>query len=610
MSAWSPSQPNGWWPSMSPTGRYVAYGNWHLYVTDLQTGETWDTNLPACPSGWASETVVGGAVELGANCVRDFYLCDVVSRTITKHPIAAETGPHKIVGETIVGVRPGGENPAHMAYYRNGVPVPNQDGKGWFGWDTNTPDGRHFLLSASRTQPWRAVIVDAETGTEVRRFPDVVSNMFMDFVVRPDGFYLTHHHGPMLLMRPDGTTQTIPTVVPDNHGWEGGPTLAWAGEELWIWTGLAIGANEQLFIAGRRLGDTDPILLPGGGGNLNVTYDEAQDVFIVAGTTDRGALTVHTVSRTAARTKVSTVITPFDYPIPDTGWPRGLGWGYLGGSMTAPGNVSSGDDTGTTRPIIEAIGAYNDGTPWIRPQDESRLLAIFVSPRDDAKYKTNRDEARQDVITLARRSGAAVLVYDDHPYTAPDAEGNYHGAYDLWSEVEWYRQAGCAALVGLQVYPSEGNANWQVQYWHEPDCTIAQQKGFSVVLIQAAYQQSAKWMLKDIAAMLNATDALAVRHPAVVGTMMFGFERYAQRPKELNDWLVKRERLLTQRRQDPVDRARWPRTATPEVAPEVAPEVPSAPPVVTPEVSEVPEPSARPRRRSWWRRILCALGLC
>jgi hypothetical protein len=605
ITSWSPSQPNGWWPQWSPSGRYLAYGNWHLYVTDMHTGETWDTGLVACPSGWASDTVVGGAVEIGGNNLREFYLCDITTRTITKQPMASTTGPNKIVGETIVGVTPGGDNPAHMTYYRNGQLVSNQDGQGWFGWDTNTPDGRHFLLSDSRN--WQAVIIDAEAGHEVRRFPGVAPNMFVDFIVGPDGFYLTHQHGPMLLFRPNGSSETIPTVVPDGRGWEGGPTLVFAHDELWIWTALVLGANEQSFMAGRRLGDAQPILLPGGPGQISVVYDETRDVFCVAGQDTRGTLTAYAaVPRTTARTDVTSRITPFDYPIPDTGWPRGLGWGYLGGTLNAPGNVSSGDDHGTSRPILEGIGVNNDGTPWIRPQDESRLLAIVVSPRDDAKYKTNRDAARAEVVALANRSGAAVLVYDDHPYTAPDANGNFHGAYDLWSEVEWYRQAGCAALVGLQVYPSEGNANWQVQYWHEPDCAIAQQKGFSVVLIQAAYQQSAKWMYKDIAAMLNATDALAVRHPAVVGTMMFGWERNAQRPKELNDWLLKRERMLTQRRQDPCDRTRWPRTpvATPEVPPEVTPEVP-------PEVPATPEtPPVVHRRRSWWRRILCALGLC
>ena len=47
-SVWNASSANGWWPNLSPDGKYVAYGNWgDSFVTDLQTKQTWNFKNPA-----------------------------------------------------------------------------------------------------------------------------------------------------------------------------------------------------------------------------------------------------------------------------------------------------------------------------------------------------------------------------------------------------------------------------------------------------------------------------------------------------------------------------------------------------------------------------------
>jgi len=62
LSSWSPTQSmhtcsppgcNGWWPELSPDGRYVSYGNWgDNWVTDLQTSQNYDfSNPPGLPAG-------------------------------------------------------------------------------------------------------------------------------------------------------------------------------------------------------------------------------------------------------------------------------------------------------------------------------------------------------------------------------------------------------------------------------------------------------------------------------------------------------------------------------------------------------------------------------
>jgi hypothetical protein len=47
LSRWTPSTTNGWWPELSPDGRYVMYGNWGgMWITDLQADQTYDLGNP------------------------------------------------------------------------------------------------------------------------------------------------------------------------------------------------------------------------------------------------------------------------------------------------------------------------------------------------------------------------------------------------------------------------------------------------------------------------------------------------------------------------------------------------------------------------------------
>ncbi len=64
-STWSPTQTtNGWWPQISPDGRYVSYGNWgESWVTDLQTGQNYDFSKAdgSLPDG--SRCIAGNWIE-------------------------------------------------------------------------------------------------------------------------------------------------------------------------------------------------------------------------------------------------------------------------------------------------------------------------------------------------------------------------------------------------------------------------------------------------------------------------------------------------------------------------------------------------------------------
>lgn len=61
INVWRPTlTTNGWWPRLSPDGRYVAYGNWgESWVTDLQTGESRDLRNPADLAGIEHRCIAG-----------------------------------------------------------------------------------------------------------------------------------------------------------------------------------------------------------------------------------------------------------------------------------------------------------------------------------------------------------------------------------------------------------------------------------------------------------------------------------------------------------------------------------------------------------------------
>jgi len=58
---WSPTQTaNGWYPYLSPDGKYVAYGNGETWVTNLQTQQNWNfTNPPDLPPTWMNNHACG-----------------------------------------------------------------------------------------------------------------------------------------------------------------------------------------------------------------------------------------------------------------------------------------------------------------------------------------------------------------------------------------------------------------------------------------------------------------------------------------------------------------------------------------------------------------------
>lgn len=570
---WTPPQPNGWHPKLSPSGRYVAYGWTRVWTYDRETDTVRDHGS-GWPAGWYDADTLG-ITDLvpGDDQARAFRLVRMQTGSTAVVSLPARTLPSVCGGGHVFGAVPHGDV---WRLYRDGDPLQTVD---CYGTPNLSADGR-YLVQPVPAQSWRPAVIDAATGLVLRVLPSAVQNARP--WSGPDGCYVTFDRGTQAWVNtPDGQEFQVYARTPE---WSG--ALAWRDGALWIWTWAELGPNNQCFVVGRPVDSADAICVPMIGLGLDAVWDGG--AWVLTGHDDKGRMSLHTVEPDAPRVDVRTLLTPFTWPMPSTDWPRGMGWGWLGGEADAPGSLTSGADHVTGRPMVEAIGTNADGSPWIRPEDYPRLAAIFVSPKDARDRVAERDAA----LALAQQTGAAVLVYDDGPDTTRTADGSKSGAYTLRLELDWYRARGVAAIAGLMVYPTENANGWQIDYWHEPDCQQLGAAGYPVVLIQAGYTQSGRWPHKTCAEMLDLSDALARRHPHVLGTLMFGWRRRRE-PADWTAWLEARCQVLAGR--PPLDLSRWPRTPRPDpVTP--APEPPAPVDGAGPE--PVPAPAPTPTKRA------------
>lgn len=58
MTRWTPSHTNGWYPQLSPSGRYVAFGNWNVWIVD-----TTDWTVRDLGPGWAAGWLTLAGIE-------------------------------------------------------------------------------------------------------------------------------------------------------------------------------------------------------------------------------------------------------------------------------------------------------------------------------------------------------------------------------------------------------------------------------------------------------------------------------------------------------------------------------------------------------------------
>lgn len=244
-------------------------------------------------------------------------------------------------------------------------------------------------------------------------------------------------------------------------------------------------------------------------------------------------------------------------PTPRGGAFRPMGVYLFGADAAAPGNLTSGADHQTSRPMIEGLGLYEDGSPWIAPADQSRMIAVYYSPRDtsligwtadrirllarhfqlpnvdkllDAFHRDDPSFLYTTTVAFARQRQIPVLLYDDHrPY----------GLHAMMTQMQ---REGVGVIPAINVYPAERNNIWQINTWHRDE--IRNFKTQPVVLVIAGYTQTGNWHPNDVADMWIRIDNLAEEEPNVIGKLIYGYQRRLELPA-LQTWALDRVRMLT-----------------------------------------------------------------
>jgi hypothetical protein len=113
ITTWAPTlTTNGWWPRLSPDGRYVAYGNWgESWVTDLQTGQSYDLRNPAdlvgtqhrCIAGqWITPTKLTFPCESSNLAADNMYRYEVDFASGTPTPVRVSDNTGLVAGSQFV----------------------------------------------------------------------------------------------------------------------------------------------------------------------------------------------------------------------------------------------------------------------------------------------------------------------------------------------------------------------------------------------------------------------------------------------------------------------------------------------------------------------------
>lgn len=446
------THPNGRNLRLSPTGRYLAHGNWIVFVRDLVTGELHECGR-GWSAGWLNDTTLGITDVLDPDDNRsrqwrayrpDLRRWDPTTR-VGQAPVACAGG--------VIWGRDNWTDSEDVRYERNGLPYPMDPALGRLAGDLLGNDGQllvtpnQFLLLAQPDRGWRGVIVDAggPIGRLVRELPDPI-NLAGRIYDGPDGPYVTYGRaGRTILNTPTGThTLTAPWL--DGNPWpespakdigEAGAVIAWddAGE-LWFFQIVWAGHLGQMFVAIRKARTSEMdgtiarvIELPHlgldvhlDGGNLTL----AGFAFGTPSLPDNLGRVITDIDIHAwPRTNVLNHVRRFDWPVtvpakPIAFWPFGDPRGNVGGGQSTPDE----DDC-----VIEGIGQYPDehpefgGKPWLAPENNTpeRLLGYWTSrwdsehalvqyPTDDAIRRLADgylvDHVRDELVELYREATA------------------------------------------------------------------------------------------------------------------------------------------------------------------------------------------------------------
>ncbi|MDP2642010.1 MAG: hypothetical protein Q8P21_01830 [bacterium] len=299
LEIWSPTQTsNGWWPALSPNGRYVAYGNW---------GESWVTDLES-PTKITRNFSRPEDLPKGARCIAGQWMSST-KLTFVCSDIPGVDGFYRyevIVGEWVA--RRTSDNPG------------NVEGNVFKAKDNHWAS----YLAPTRIAKDNQVIVSGGTGGVIAISGNTLvhactnenqsicvrdgANLSKTYQVRTplhqmeinSGYILYGGSGPVRGITPSGTDIDL-TVSPWRY--EGIGDLTSVNNTVWVTTTSWDSSANTGYIFVRPWGSISTIAIPAEAVSVSTIYKDGD--FVIAYNDDSGRMKVVTVPADSPRTIVT-----------------------------------------------------------------------------------------------------------------------------------------------------------------------------------------------------------------------------------------------------------------------------------------------------------------
>ena len=437
-TSWSPSQTNnGWWPALSPDGRYVAYGNWgESWVTDLQTKQNHDLSRPEeLPSGarclggqWIKPDTVTFVCELEDNSKYYRYEAKIGEW----RPKKKDDDPSLVAGNKFVAAD------GHWASW-----TPQRIARDNRILASDSPGGALAIggnLTAHACDNTNSQICFWTDNALSRRYSAQTPLHQMD---ARQGYIAYGGYGPVRGITTPNNQDIDLTATPWRREFQ--PTVFAVGNAIWLATYSENSSTEYIVL--RPWGRKDAIILNGGAASMDAVSNGT--TITVAYATDRGALTVVTVPANSPRSTLTgegTVEQPL--PPPD-GPPQISGFdpasAVSGDTVTIygenlPDQVTLAGSDGTS---VTIAGTAAQGRQVLRIQIDSSTPSGTYT----IKVKTDKGEASsQQTLTISDSS--APVAQPPNPQVPTEGLPT-----DLGSLIETIFQWSIS-LVGIAVFAS------------------------------------------------------------------------------------------------------------------------------------------------------------
>jgi hypothetical protein len=465
---WNPTDMDGWWPLVSPSGWWIVSGNATAWLSDLSTDPPTVREL-------------GLYIALGW---RDGETCILCSRW-WDNPDNPDGSTAKLWALHC----PSG------AWEQIGViPASNQRAASGEHWAVGGPDGIIYdgqvverlplagqpVMQAFRSFPALAGewVVGATTGAAgwtlylfragqfVREVP-AETNFWAIF---GDGWLGYELSGSPLVVSLDGIATNC-RCRPDVA--ESCPILFfWVDGTCWVWTWAYGLADVDMAAFGRPLGESRGLLVPLAGNEISVACTGRQ--WVVAGHDERGGLHVASIDVDAERVELpgpaptppyvppSTDIAPIGHPLwPGAYWDRSDQYGdtpTLPISLSMPGGASA-----TTRSTLPVI---------VDPQYVSVATTPIVALYSEGH--AGEEAAKVAAAKMAAPGRDVLFVYDEPPPASPFPVDGCIVGYELYSQGPSQPIADIVATVkvGMDAQPQSQRialipqAMDHLGYWH------------------------------------------------------------------------------------------------------------------------------------------------